>query len=319
MNEKWLEGKVAIVTGGGRGLGKAYSLALAQAGASVLVNDLGGSDRGDGVSSTPAQEVVDLIRAQGGYAEANSLSVAEWNNARLIVEDAIKHFGRLDILVNNAGISRYGTDIASISQEDWDITLAVNLTGTAAMCHWAAAHWREVGRGGSRAIVNTSSPAGVNPLPGSPAYCVSKAGVAALTQSSACELASLGVRVNALAPIARTRLTEAVPVINEMMGRTDSFDPYTPSNVAPLVVYLCSSRCRFTGRIFGIGGGKTYLFNGWSAESETLFEADRLSLPSLELALKQLPVSEHPYIIMPGVHLKQAFPDQSVLDALSSS
>ena len=317
MTQLCLEGKVAIVTGGGRGLGRAHALALAEAGARVLVNDLGGSDRGDGASDAPAHTVVKEIRAAGGQAEANTASISDWDNARSVVEDAIKYFGRVDILVNNAGISRFGSDIATITKEDWDVTMAVNLTGTAAMSHWLAAHWLEKGPQSGRAIINTSSPAGVNPMPGSPAYCVSKAAVAALTQSSAAELASLGVRVNALAPMARTRLTDAVPIIDAMMTQTETFDPYAPSNVSPLVVYLASSHCRFTGRVFGIGGGRTYLFRGWSADEEIVVDNDCLSLSAVAAVLQDVPVAEHPHIIMPGMRLEKPFPDEDILLALS--
>ncbi|MCU1785201.1 SDR family NAD(P)-dependent oxidoreductase [Pseudomonas sp. 13B_2.1_Bac1] len=319
MTQQWLEGKVAIVTGGGRGLGRAHALALAEAGARVLVNDLGGSDRGGGASEAPAHDVVKEIRAAGGQAEANTSSVSDWDSARSVVEDAIRHFGRLDIVVNNAGISRFGTDIATITKEDWEITLAVNLTGTAAVSHWAAAYWHELGPESGRAIINTSSPAGVNPMPGSPAYCVSKAAVAALTQSSAAELARLGVRVNALAPMARTRMTDAVPIVDAMMPRTETFDPYAPGNVAPLVVYLASSDCRFTGRVFGIGGGRTYLFSGWSATEEILVADDNLSVAGIAAALQQVPISERPQIIMPGARLEKPFPDEDILQALSQA
>ncbi|MBM7061047.1 SDR family NAD(P)-dependent oxidoreductase [Pseudomonas sp. UL073] len=317
MSNKSLEGKVAIVTGGGRGLGRAHALALAEAGARVLVNDLGGSDRGEGANNGPALEVVREIHAAGGEAKANTSSISDWDGAKSVVDDAIRHFGRLDILVNNAGISRFGSDIASISKDDWEVTMAVNLTGTAAMSHWAAAHWQERGPEAGRAIINTSSPAGVNPLPGSPAYCVSKAAVAALTQTSAAELARLGVRVNALAPMARTRMTDAVPMIDAMMKRSETFDPYGPGNVSPLVVYLASKECRFTGRVFGIGGGRTYLFSGWSADAEIVVENDLITIPAIAEALRDVPVAERPYIIMPGLHLQKPFPDDEILQALN--
>ncbi len=318
MNQQWLAGKVAIVTGGGRGLGRAHALALASAGAKILVNDLGGSDRGEGANTTPAQEVVEQIRAAGGEAEVNTQSVADWDSAREIVEHAVKHFGRVDILVNNAGISRFGSDICSLSQEDWELTIGVNLTGTAAMSHWVAAHWHEQGPASGRAIINTSSPAGVNPLPGSPAYCASKAAVAALTQSSAAELARLGVRVNALAPMARTRMTDAVPMMDAMMERTEMFDPFSPDNVSPLVVYLASARCRFTGRVFGIGGGRTYVYSGWSADTEVVLDNDQITLAELDTALSALPAEELPYILMPGLRVEQPFPGGDITQALAA-
>jgi NAD(P)-dependent dehydrogenase (short-subunit alcohol dehydrogenase family) len=242
--ERLLEGKVAIVTGAGRGIGRAHALALAEAGAAILVNDLGGGFCGEGNADPgPANEVVGEIRADGGQASANTISVADWDNARAIVEAAVSAFGGLDIVVNNAGICRFAA-VDEMTREDWDLTIAVNLTGTAAMSHWASRYWRSVGAKAGRAIINTSSPAGTNPAHGSPSYCASKAAVAAFTIAAATELAALGVRVNAIAPMARTRMTLAVAAHHDVMRPVDNgFDRVAPEHVAPLVVYLASEHC----------------------------------------------------------------------------
>jgi NAD(P)-dependent dehydrogenase (short-subunit alcohol dehydrogenase family) len=313
-----LAGKVALVTGGGRGLGRAHALALAQAGAAVLVNDLGGGFKGEGADPTTAGEVVAEIEAMGGRALSDSGNVADWDAARAMVDAAVAAFGRLDIVVNNAGICRFAPT-QEMTREDWDVSIGVNLTGTAALSHWAARHWQARGPEAGRAIVNTSSPAGTNPAPGSPSYCVSKAGVAALTIASAIDLAPLGVRVNAIAPMARTRMTLDVPALDDIMKPVQQgFDRVAPEHVAPLVVYLASAACRFTGRVFGIEGDDLYLFDGWSAAQHFNNGAQPWSIASLADALADIDRQDRGWMIAPSVRLPGPSPTDETLAMLAA-
>lgn len=315
---RWLEGKAAIVTGAGRGLGRAHALALAQAGASVVVNDLGGGFRGEGSDPATAEAVVQEIIAAGGKAVADTGNVGDWAQARAMVDKAISAFGRLDIVVNNAGICRFAnTD--EMTPEDWDLTIAVNLTGTAAVSHWAARYWRGLGPAPGRAIINTSSPAGTNPAPGSPSYCASKAGVAAFTVSAATELAALGVRVNAIAPMARTRMTLDVPVLEEILKPVESgFDRVAPEHTSPLVVYLASDRCRFTGRVFGIEGDDLFVFEGWSAEHHFNNARTPWSAQSLEAVLAGVDRQDRGWMIAPSTRIDAPSPTDETLAALEA-
>ncbi len=260
-----LEGKVALVTGGGRGLGRCHALALAAAGARVVVNDLGGGVTGEG-SGDAANAIAEEIRDLGGQAVANVASVADWAGAASIVEQAVQTFGGLDIVINNAGINRPASVIA-MTEADFDLEIAVHLKGTAAVCHHAARFWADRGPEVGRAIVNTTSPVGVHPMPHGGAYGAAKAGIAAFTQVCAQELAALGVRVNAIAPAARTRMVMASPDVDALMPRADGFDRHAPEHVSPLVVYLASPLCRFTGRVFGVEGPDVALYQPWSADA----------------------------------------------------
>ncbi len=314
-----LEDKVAIVTGAARGIGRAHALALAEAGAAVLVNDLGGGFRGEGEADPrPAEGVAEEIRSRGGRAMADASNVAHWDEARRMVEAAVGEFGRLDILVNNAGICRFAT-VEEMSQEDWDLTIAVNLTGTAALAHAAARHWRSLGPRPGRAIINTSSPAGTNPAPGSPSYCASKAGVAAFTIAAATELAALGVRVNAIAPMARTRMTLAVPALAEVFKAVErDFDRVAPENISPLVVYLACDRCRFTGRVLGIEGDDLFVFDGWSAEHHFNNDRRRWSLAELERALSGVDRQDRGWLIAPSSRIPGPAPSDATLAELEA-
>ncbi len=233
-----------------------------------------------------------------------------------MVDTAITAFGRLDIVVNNAGICRFAeTDV--MTQEDWDLTIAVNLTGTAAVSHWAARHWRSLGPAPGRAIVNTASPAGTNPAPGSPSYCASKAGVAAFTIAAATELAPLGVRVNAIAPMARTRMTLDVPALDDIMKPVATgFDRVAPDHVSPLVVWLASARCRFTGRIFGIEGDDLFLFEGWSAEHHLNNHGQTWTAEMLDQRLADLDRQDRGWMIAPSVRLPGPSPTDETLAAI---
>lgn len=314
-----LEGRVAIVTGAGRGIGRAHALALAEAGASVLVNDFGGGFRGEGsMDAAPAESVAAEIRERGGRAVADVANVAEWSSGQRLVEAALAQLGGLDIVVNNAGICRFAK-VDEMTQEDWDLTLAVNLTGTAALAAAASRYWRSQGARAGRAIINTSSPAGTNPAPGSPSYCASKAGVAALTIASALELASLGVRVNAIAPMARTRMTLAVAAHDDVMKPTeDGFDRVAPEHVAPLVVYLASERCRFTGRVFGIEGDDLFLFDGWSAEQHFNNAERAWSVTDLERVLAEVDRQDRGWYIAPSRRIPGPAPPDATLAGLDA-
>jgi NAD(P)-dependent dehydrogenase (short-subunit alcohol dehydrogenase family) len=269
-----LEGKVAIVTGAGRGIGREHALALAKAGAQVVVNDLGGSLAGEGTDATPAQSVVDEIVAAGGKAVANDDDVSDFDAAEHMVRQAIEGYGRLDILVNNAGILR-DRMLVNMTEDEWDAVIAVHLKGHFAPTRHAAAYWRERAKGGEtlRArVINTSSPSGVFGNVGQANYGAAKAAIAGLTVIAAQELQRYGVTVNCIAPNARTRMTE------ETFGdlpppEEGSFDPLDPANMAPLVVALSADDAQdITGQCFFVWGGSINVLRSWDAGE--LFSAD---------------------------------------------
>lgn len=260
-----LRGKVALVTGAGRGLGRDYALALARDGAAVVVNDFGGQLDGLPGSEDPAGAVVAEIVAAGGRAIADRHSVADWAGAQAMVTAGVAAFGRLDIVVNNAGISR-SAHLADLTEADIDLQLGVHLKGTLATTHFAADYWRSEGPANGRAIVNITSAAGLHPNLQGQVYGACKAGVAALTMGSAVELAALGVQVNAVAPCARTRMVENSPAVLALMPVGEGFDRHAPDHVAPLIVYLASDICQFTGRVFAIEGPDVAIYTPWSVE-----------------------------------------------------
>jgi NAD(P)-dependent dehydrogenase (short-subunit alcohol dehydrogenase family) len=267
-----LNGKVAIVTGAGRGIGRAHALALAAAGAKVVVNDLGGSLAGEGADATPAQQVVTEIEAAGGAAVPDGENVADFEGAGRLVRHAIEAFGRLDILVNNAGILR-DRMLVNMSEDEWDAVIAVHLKGHFATTRHAAAYWRERAKDGEtlRArVINTSSPSGLFGNVGQTNYGAAKAGIAAFTVIAAQELARYGVTVNCLAPNARTRMTEET----FQMGDTpEGFDPLDPANISPVVVALCADEAQeITGQVFHVWGGAVNALRGWTAGE--LFQSD---------------------------------------------
>lgn len=312
-----LDGKVAVVTGAGRGLGRAHALALAAAGARVVVNDLGGSTLGEGSDADAANAVAEEIRGSGGQAVANLASVADWHGAATIVEQAVATFGGLDIVVNNAGINRPAA-IADMSEADWDLEIAVHLKGTAAVTRAAAAHWRERGPVAGRALVNTTSPVGLHPMPSGAAYGAAKAGIAAFTQVAAQELAELGVRANAIAPCGRTRMVEASEFVLAQMPRREGFDRHAPEHVSPLVVYLASPLCRFTGRIFGVEGGDVVLFAPWHAAEPVCNGEAAWTAEALAEALAAHPVQAPSQAFFPGGRVAVASPPNRTLKALAA-
>ncbi len=262
-----LEGKVAIVTGAGRGIGREHALALARAGANVVVNDLGASLGGEGADESPAEQVVSEIRALGGEAVADGANVADFAGAERMVRRAVETFGRLDLLVNNAGIIR-DRMLVNMTEDEWDAVVAVHLKGHFAPTRHAAAYWRELvketGQPVRGRIVNTSSPSGVFGNVGQANYGAAKAGIAAFTVIAAQELARYGVTVNCIAPNARTRMTEAA--FGEIPVPEGAFDPMDPANMAPLVVALASDEAQdITGQVFFVYGGAINCLHGWSA------------------------------------------------------
>jgi NAD(P)-dependent dehydrogenase (short-subunit alcohol dehydrogenase family) len=275
-----LAGKVAIVTGAGRGIGRAHALALADAGATVIVNDLGAALSGEGHDDSPAQQVVAEIEAAGGVAAANAENVADFDGAERLVKQAIDDFGRLDILVNNAGILR-DRMIVNMSESEWDDVIAVHLKGHFAPTRHAAAYWRERSKAGDDVkgrVVNTSSPSGVFGNIGQSNYGAAKAGIAGFTLIVAQELQRYGVTVNCLAPNARTRMTEET---FDMGAPSEGFDPLDPSNMSPLVVALCADEAQnITGQVFHVWGGAINALQGWSAGelfmSDDKWDADTL-------------------------------------------
>jgi NAD(P)-dependent dehydrogenase (short-subunit alcohol dehydrogenase family) len=267
-----LEGKVAIVTGAGRGIGRAHALALAEAGAAVIVNDLGAALSGEGHDASPAQEVVAEIESAGGKAAANGENVADFAGAERLVRQAIDEFGRLDILVNNAGILR-DRMLVNMTEQEWDSVIAVHLKGHFAPTRHAAAYWRERSKAGDDVkgrVINTSSPSGVFGNIGQANYGAAKAGIAGFTLIVAQELQRYGVTVNCLAPNARTRMTEDT---FDMGSPPEGFDPLDPSNMSPLVVALCADDAQhITGQVFHVWGGAINALHGWT--SGELFASD---------------------------------------------
>ena len=258
-----LDGKVAVVTGAGRGIGREHALALAGAGAKLVVNDLGGSTAGEGHDQTPAQQVADEIKAAGGEATANYDNVADFSGAERMVKQAVADFGRLDILVNNAGILR-DRMLVSMSEAEWDAVIEVHLKGHFAPTHHAAAYWRAQSKEGNRVngrVINTSSPSGLFGNVGQTNYGAAKAGIAAFTIIAAQELGRYGVTVNCLAPNARTRMTEDIFGAD---APAEGFDPLDPSNISPVVVALCTDEAQgITGQCLFVYGGTINVLRPW--------------------------------------------------------
>jgi NAD(P)-dependent dehydrogenase (short-subunit alcohol dehydrogenase family) len=254
------EGRVCVVTGAGRGIGREYALMLAAEGARVVVNDLGGSRDGTGLDAGPAQQVVDEIAAAGGTAVANTDDISSWAGGEAIVRQAITTFGALDVVINNAGILR-DRMLFSMTEEEWDAVIKVHLKGTFVTSRHAAAYWRDRSKAGGAndaRIINTASVAGLYANSGQTNYGAAKAGIAAFTQIAAQELGRYGVTVNAIAPGALTRLTEDLGLPEEMKTRFD------PRWVAPVVTWLASSKSAdVTGQVIESSGLVLAIAEGW--------------------------------------------------------
>jgi NAD(P)-dependent dehydrogenase (short-subunit alcohol dehydrogenase family) len=275
-----LDDRVAIITGAGRGIGREHALLFAREGAKVVVNDLGGDWHGLGADAAPAQQVAHEIEAGGGQAVANGEDVADFDGAGRLIEAAIERYGRLDVLVNNAGILR-DRFLVNMSADEWDGVIRVHLGGHFCTLRHAAAHWRERSKAGESfdaSVINTASPVGLTlPNLGQLNYAAAKAGIAAMTQVAAAELGRYGVRVNCIAPGARTRMTTQTPGLEEMMaepGNADAFDPMDPGNVSPLVAYLAGADCELSGEVFAVSGGSVELLEGWRRRGQ-LLDLDR--------------------------------------------
>jgi NAD(P)-dependent dehydrogenase (short-subunit alcohol dehydrogenase family) len=310
-----LEGKVAVVTGAASGLGREYAIAFAQHGAAVIVNDFGARVDGERMQSNSADSVVEEIISLGGKAVTNTASVADWDGAKSIIDTAVQHFGRLDIVINNAGNNR-PSSLVDLTEQDVDSQIGVHLKGTLAVSHFAAAYWNEVGVDAHRAIVNTTSAAGLHPTAGAGVYGATKSAIAALTMSHAQELARLGVRVNAVAPCARTRMVNESPPVLAMMPKVEGFDRHAPEHVAPLVVYLASSLCRFTGRVFAIEGPDVAIYRSFSVEQDwTTHEA--WTAEELAQTFAEINERSDTQAFFPGGVVRQSVPSGSALKALN--
>jgi NAD(P)-dependent dehydrogenase (short-subunit alcohol dehydrogenase family) len=265
-----LEGRICAITGAGRGIGREHALLFASQGARIVVNDLGAAPDGSGADTSAAQQVADEIVSSGGEAVVHTDDVSSWEGARTLVETAVGAFGRLDVLINNAGILR-DAYIGSMSEEQWDDVIRVHLKGHFASLRHAVDHWKGRSKGGEEvkaAVINTASGSGTYmPNPGQANYGAAKAGIAALTLVAASELGRYGVRVNGIAPVARTRLTLATPgPLGEMFKAPQdptAFDPLDPRHVSPLVAWLASEDCPLTGALFAVQGGSIQRMTGW--------------------------------------------------------
>ena len=287
-----LDGRVAIITGAGRGIGREHALLFAQEGAKLVINDLGGAIDGSGDDRTPAEQVVDEIKAMGGEAISNADNVADWEGGQRLINAAVEAFGGLDILVNNAGILRDRV-LVNMTEDEWDAVIHVHLKGHFVPTRWAAAYWREQTKAGKEVkanIINTSSTSGLNGNPGQTNYGAAKAGIGAFTIICAQELSRYGVKVNGIAPAARTRLTEATPGLGDIVKAPDDpgkFDVWDPANISPLVAYLATADVPFTGKMFFVQGGQVKLFQGWTM-TDGVEKNDRWTVAELESEMKKL-------------------------------
>jgi NAD(P)-dependent dehydrogenase (short-subunit alcohol dehydrogenase family) len=301
--EKLNEGRVAIVTGAGRGIGREHALLLARHGASVVVNDLGGSMDGEGADKGPAQQVVDEIEALGGKAIANTDDISDFDGAERLIRSAIDTFGGLDILINNAGILR-DRMLTNMSEAEWDAVIKVHLKGTFAPCRHAAAYWRErakAGEANDARIINTSSPSGIYGNAGQTNYGAAKAGIASFTIIAAKELGRYGVTVNAIAPAALTRMTEGLGMGN---APDEVKEQMSPAHIAPIVCWLASPEAaHVTGRVFDVTGRMLSVSEGWHRGPSLENPPDDLS--ELGPKVSELVAQARPNANMQGFDEKQ--------------
>ena len=295
------DGRVVIVTGAGRGIGREHALELARQGAKVVVNDLGVSNSGEGGGLGPADEVVQTIRDMGGEAVANGADVADWSQSEGLVQQAIEEFGRLDVVVNNAGFVR-DRMFVSCSEEEWDAIIRVHLKGHFCVARHAAAYWRELVKAGEEVdarIINTSSGAGVLGSVGQSSYSAAKAGIATMTLVQAAELRRYGVTANAICPIARTRMTEGA-FGDTMKAPDQGFDENDPANVSPFIAWLASSQSReVTGRVWEVFGGTITAFDGYRRE-QTVDIGKRWNAGEIGPAVKELLLKARPLVKVYG-------------------
>jgi NAD(P)-dependent dehydrogenase (short-subunit alcohol dehydrogenase family) len=275
-----LSERVVAITGAGNGIGREHALLFAAEGAKVVVNDLGGAGDGTGSDATPAQKVVDEITAAGGEAVAHTEDISTWDGGESLVQTAVDAFGELDALVNNAGILR-DSFIGGMSEEQWDAVIKVHLKGHFIPLRAATDHWKARSKAGEEvkaAVVNTASASGTfMPNPGQVNYGAAKAGIAAMTLVASQELGRYGVRVNGIAPAARTRLTVDVPMIGELVKAPEdpnAFDAFNPKHVSPLVAWLISDECPLTGQLFAVQGGSIQKMSGWTVGDAITTDGD---------------------------------------------
>ena len=284
-----LDGRVAIVTGAGRGMGREHARLLAANGVRVVVNDLGVGPDGSGSDPAPADAVAAEIRDAGGDAVASHDDISSWSGARAVVARAVDEFGELDILVNNAGILRDST-IVNMSEDEFDDVVRVHLKGHAAPTKWAASYWRDRskrGAGRRRNLVHTSSTSGLYTNPGQSNYGSAKSGIATFNQIVAHELQQYDVVSNCVVPGARTRLTMASPGLPEIMeAPAEGFDIWDPANVAPLVAYLSSTACAFNGETFYVQGGTIRRLQPWTIVGDSIEKSTRWELDELTAAME---------------------------------
>ncbi len=288
-----LDGRVAIITGAGRGIGREHALLLAAEGAKVVVNDLGGPVDGSGDGGddrSPAEQVVAEITEAGGEAIVNADDVADWEGGKRLIDAAIDAFGDLHVLVNNAGILRDRV-LVNMTEEDWDSVIHVHLKGHFVPTRHAAAYWRERSKAGEdvkASVVNTSSTSGLLGNPGQSNYGAAKAGIGAFTVIAAQELSRYGVRVNAIAPAARTRMTESTPGLSDIVrAPNDGFDLWDPANISPVVGYLATEDCPLTGRVFFVQGGTVQNFQNWTM-TESIDRPARWTVADLQAEMGRL-------------------------------
>jgi len=285
-----LDGRVAIITGAGRGIGREHALLFAAEGAKVVVNDVGGANDGTGADSTPAQQVCNEVIAMGGEAVANYDSVSDWEGAQRMVNQAVETFGDLDILVNNAGILRDRV-LVNMTETEWDAVVDVHMKGHFAPTRWAAAYWREQVKAGvnkPRHLVHTSSTSGLFSNPGQTNYGAAKSGIATFSQICAKELSRYNVKSNCIAPGARTRLTLATPGLADILAAKEGeFDKWDPANISPLVAYLASEECVFSGETFFVQGGEVRRVQTWTMV-EAVEQHDRWTVADLAKAITAL-------------------------------
>jgi NAD(P)-dependent dehydrogenase (short-subunit alcohol dehydrogenase family) len=283
------DGKVAIITGAGGGLGREHALMMASRGALVVVNDLGGAIDGTGSDKGAAEHVVDEIKAAGGEAVPDTNSVATPEGGAAIVQTAIDAFGRIDIVVNNAGILR-DRMLVNLTEEDFDEVVRVHLKGHVAPTRFAAAYWRDRHKDGShrpRNLVHTGSTSGIYANPGQSNYGPAKSGVVTFSQIASKELARYGVISNCVVPGARTRLTLSSPGLPEIMeAPAEGFDLWDPANVAPIVAYLSGAGCPFNGETFYVQGGTVRRLEPWTLVGDSIEQPTRWELADLDAAMK---------------------------------